>query len=352
MTMKEPIQDEMTLKQLLRNIHRKISYLMSRWYILLILAIIGGGLGYFYGIVQKPIYTATTTFVLESSEGEGVSKFSGIASMVGIDMGNSSGGLFQQDNLLEFYKSRKMLEASLLKNSPSDSTKLMIDKYLEMVNQGQKTSVEKIDFSSNKLPVPLKRERDSVLMKVIKDIGKYNLKVDKVDKKLSILKIDFISTDEVFSKEFNEVLVDEVNEFYIDTKTKKSLRNIEILEYKADSVRAIMNGSIASAAMAIDMTPNLNPTRQAQRLIPSQRSQFSVESNKVILGQILQHLEIAKMTLLQESPLIQIVDQPTYPLDKKIASKSKLAIIGSGLAIVLGIIGLIILQFIRAVLKN
>ncbi|WP_447770490.1 lipopolysaccharide biosynthesis protein [Sphingobacterium faecium] len=352
MTIKEPIHDEMTLKQLILNIQRQINYLISKWYILLILGFLGGGLGYFYGKMQTPTYTATTTFVLESSEGEGVSKFSGIASMVGIDMGNSSGGLFQQDNLLEFYKSRKMLEASLLKNSPSDTAKLMIDKYLEMIHQDQKGSVVKIDFLNNKLTGVVKRERDSVLSKVIKDISTNNLKVDKVDKKLSILKVDFTSTDEVFAKEFNEALVEEVNEFYIETKTKKSLRNIEILSYKADSVRAVMNGSIASAAIAVDMTPNLNPTRQAQRLIPSQRSQFSVESNKVILGQILQNLEIAKMSLLQESPLIQIVDEPNYPLEKKTVSKSKMAIIGFIVAGILGVIVLIVYQFIRATLKN
>lgn len=348
----ESIHDEMTLKQLIRNIQRKINYLISKWYVLLIFSLLGGGLGYLYGNMKQATYTATTTFVLEDSEGGGMNKFSGIASIVGVDMGSSGGGLFQQDNLLEFYKSRKMLEASLMKQSPSDTAKLMIDKYLDVLHQNEKGSSQKIDFLTSKLTGPVKRERDSVLSKVIKNITANNLKVDKVDKKSSILKIDVTSTDEVFAKEFNEALVEEVNEFYIETKTKKSLQNIGILEYKADSVRAVMNGSIASAAVAVDMTPNLNPTRQAQRLIPSQRSQFSVESNKVILGQILQNLEIAKLSLLQESPLIQIVDEPQYPLEKNVVSRSKMTIIGFIVAGILGVISLIVVQFIRAALKK
>src|SRR5690606_29706735 len=111
-------------------------------------------------------------------------------------------------------------------------------------------------------------------------------------------------------------------------KTKKFSDNIAMLQNKIDSVHAIMTGAIYSIAQTSDATPNLNPTRQVQRVVPLQQAQFSAETNKTLLAQLLQNLEMTKMTLLQEQPLIQLVDQPVYPLQVSRVGKIKGIIIG------------------------
>src|SRR5690606_10059089 len=131
------------------------------------------------------------------------------------------------------------------------------------------------------------------------------------------------SPDEVFSKFYNETLARNVNDFYIQTKTKKSTNNIEILQKKVDSVRTVMEDAIYSAAKVSDATPNLNPTRQIQRIVPAQEAQFSAETNKAMLAQLLQNLELTKMNQLQEQPLIQLVDRPVYPLKVNELGKAK-----------------------------
>jgi uncharacterized protein involved in exopolysaccharide biosynthesis len=90
-----------------------------------------------------------------------------------------------------------------------------------------------------------------------------------------------------------------------------------------------MNGAIYSAAAVADATPNLNPTRQRQRIAPVQRSQFSVETNKAILSTLIQNLEMAKVSLRKEAPLIQIIDSPIYPLDKQSFGKLKGIVVGA-----------------------
>src|SRR5690606_6776290 len=145
-------------------------------------------------------------------------------------------------------------------------------------------------------------------------------------------------------------LVREVNEFYIQTKTKKSTDNIAILEAKVDSVRTVMSGAIYSAAKVSDATPNLNPTRQVQRIVPAQEAQFSAEANKAILSQLLQNLELSKMNLLQEQPLIQLVDQPVYPLKVDRIGKLKGIVIGGFLFGFLTILGLIGLKLYRNIM--
>src|SRR5690606_10348005 len=93
-----------------------------------------------------------------------------------------------------------------------------------------------------------RRLRDGVITSFTNAIKSNELLIDKQDKNTSILQVEVTSPDEEFSKAFNENLVRQVNEFYVKTKTKKSVDNIAILQYKADSVRAVMTGAIYSAA--------------------------------------------------------------------------------------------------------
>ncbi|APU95262.1 hypothetical protein BV902_02060 [Sphingobacterium sp. B29] len=351
-------EEVISFRDLLLGFKGWMRYILSKWYFFIIAVLIGGSIGYFYAKSQKPTYTASTTFVLESGEGGGNSggQIAGLAALAGVNLGSSGGDIFQGDNLFELYKSRKMIEATLLLPSPSDSSMLIWDRYLTMIDarkrwKAQQPALLELDLKKT-VPAQLIRSRDSLLQKAVLDINKDYLAVGKLDKKSSLIKVDVNSTDEIFSKEFNEALVAQVNDFYVKTKTKKSLDNIAILQQKTDSVRSVMNGNIATSAVTIDVTPNLNPTRQAQRLIPTQRSQFSAETNKVILGQMVQNLELSKMALMKESPLIQKVDEPIFPLLVERPSGLKTAIIFAFAAAFLTFVVLVIKRWYTEILKN
>ncbi len=163
---------------------------------------------------------------------------------------------------------------------------------------------------------------------MVNDINENYLVVAKPDKKLSIINVEVKANDEAFAKVFNEQIVKNVNDFYIQTKTKKALENVAILKQKVDSVGEVMSDAIYAAAAVSDATPNLNMTRQVQRAAPMQRSQFTAETNKAILGELVKNLEMSKMALLKETPLIQVVDEPVYPLDKEKLGKGKAIILG------------------------
>ncbi|MDQ1148162.1 Wzz/FepE/Etk N-terminal domain-containing protein [Sphingobacterium zeae] len=352
------ITEQISLKEIFLKLGKLFSYLLLKWYIIFIVGILGGGIGYLYAKLQHPTYKSTTTFVLESGEsnGGGLGQMAGLAALAGVDLGPSGGGIFQGDNLFELYKSRKMIELALLQRSPSDSSLLLLDRFLSLTNERNKweksnPELLNIDFLKNSNSQQA-RLRDSILQQTVQNINKSNLEVGHLDKKSSIIKVDVISPNEVFSKEFNEAIVDQVNSFYITTKTKKSLDNIVILQRKADSVRAVMNGAIASSAVIVDVTPNLNPTKQSQRLIPAQRSQFSVETNKAILGQLVQNLEMSKMALLKETPLIQVIDEPIYPLHIIKTGKLKSLVIGGILASFICVIILLGIKSFRDLMSS
>lgn len=334
---------EISLKELILKMKGWYRLLLSKWPIILIYGILGGILGLTYAWFKKPVYTAATTFVLEEGDkGGGLGQYAGLASMVGIDLGSDGGGIFQGDNILELYKSRNMIEKTLLTEITYQGKKqLLIDHYINFNNLRENWAKipELRNIKFNPSQEISSRLQDSIIGTVVNEINKNYLKVEKPDKKLSIIKAETKAPDEYFAKAFNEQIVKNVNDFYVQTKTKKSLRNVEILQHKADSVRSVMNGAIYTAAVVTDATPNLNPTRQVQRTAPVQRSQFSAETNKVILAELVKNLELSKLTLSKETPLIQVVDEPKFPLEKYKLGKIKSIFIG-------GIIGMIVISLI------
>jgi len=347
-------EDEISLKELILKIREWWQYLWRKKWIIIATGVVGGLLGLYYSFIKKPIYTATTTFVLESGDkAGGLGAYAGVASMIGIELGGGGGDMFQGDNILDFYKSRKMIEKALYSPIDSISNQPLIEKYIE-INELRKTWVENEKLKDLKFKVDnfelLKRDRlrDSVVGSIVLTISKNYLSVSKPDKKLSKIQVDVKSIDEVFSKRFNEEIVQNVNDFYVQTKTKKSLDNVAILQRKTDSVRAVMNGAIYSAAAVSDATPNMNPTRQVQRVAPIQKAQASAETNKAILSSLIQNLEMSKMALMKEMPLLEIVDGPIYPLQKEKFGKAKGIVLGG---IIFAVMATFILLF-RAIIKN
>lgn len=353
--------NEITLKQVIFKLREWYRYLLSKWVIISIFIVIGAGLGFLYSILKKPIYTATTTFVLEDEKGGGgFGNLAGLASMAGVDLGGGGGGIFQGDNILGLYKSRNMLQETLLTPiEVSGKQQLLVERYIEvndLKSKWEKTpkllniSFQlKNDQTGELIP---DRLRDSLLGSFINDLNKKYLNVTKPDKKLNIIQVDVKAPDEIFAKEFNDALVKNVNEFFIKTKTKKAIQNVRILQYKTDSVRNVMNGAIYSAVAVADATPNLNPTRQIQRVAPSQKAQFSAETNKSVLGALLQNLELSKMGLLKETPLIQVIDQPIYPLSVAKFGKFKGLVIGGFIFFVITILILILRKVIPDIMSE
>jgi len=350
---------EVNLRAVILDFQQWVRYLWLKKWIPIIVSVLGGGVGLWYSISREPVYIATTTFVVESSDQKSsLGRLAGVAAVAGIDLGNDGGGLFQGDNILELYKSRRMLVQALLSKVEQDSEDLLIDRYIAFTGKREswkeKPALFSLDFKvkPEKLNHKQLRLRDSVLTEFAKSINKSILSVDKPDKKLSIVKVDVTSKDEVFSKAFNENLVKQVNEFYIHTKTKKSSQNVAILQRKVDSVTAVMTGAIYSAARVTDATPNLNPTRQTQRIAPTQEAQFSAETSKAVLSQLIQNLELAKMNLLQEQPLIQLIDVPIYPLPKEQFGLVKGFVLGSFLFGFLAVLYLVVSEWYRKTMAD
>jgi uncharacterized protein involved in exopolysaccharide biosynthesis len=339
--------DEISLKELILKIKEWWSYLLSQWKLIISIAFIGSLLGLGYAFTQKPIYKAEFSFVLEDEKsGGGLGGALGLASQFGLDLGGGGGGgIFAGDNLLELMKSRSMVQKALLSPiNANGKSQSLADYYISFRDMRdaweEKPQLANLRYAIHADASKFNREQDSVLMAVHEEIIKNFLTVAKIDKKLSILKVSVRTEDESFSKAFTEALVSEVSQFYVETKTKKSASNVAILQHQTDSVRNQLNRAISGVAQSNDAIPNLNTARQVLRSTGQQR-QIDVQANTAILTELVKNLELSKLSLRKETPLIQVIDKPILPLPVEKFGKTKGIFFGGFLAGFLVVIGLI-----------
>ncbi|MCA6478116.1 MAG: lipopolysaccharide biosynthesis protein [Chitinophagaceae bacterium] len=333
----EPSPDEISSKQLIEKILDAFKFLHSKWVIIVCTGIIGGAIGLGYAWLKKPVYKAMVTFALEDDKqsGGGLSGALGLASSLGFDLGGSAGGAFSGANLIELMKSRKMVEKALTNpiKVGNDSITLA-DRLIEILEKRKKLEEEKIWVGKALFPLGANQgkfnlKQDSLISILYQNVTGDNgiLSVAQKDKKISIITVEVATIDELFSKVFAESIVKEVSQFYIETKSKKARNNVAILQKQADSVRNELNQAITGVAVVSDNTFNLNPALNVNR-VPSTKRQVDVQANTAILTQLVTNLELAKVALMKETPLIQLIDQPILPLKKDKPGKLKSLLLG------------------------
>jgi uncharacterized protein involved in exopolysaccharide biosynthesis len=341
--------DEISLKELIQKIQEWTRYLKTQWKIIIGIAALGGILGFTYASFVKPNYIATTTFVLEEDKGGGgaggLGGALGLASSFGLDL-DGGGGLFSSTNIIEFMKSRFVVEKTLLNSVNVGGKEISIADYHIQVNElrerwSKKPSLVNINFPVNADRTKFSLEQDSILETISADLKKYNLTITQKDKKVTIISLTVKTENELFSKLFCEQLLKETSDFYIETKSKKSRSNVDVLQKQADSIRAELNTAITGVAVESDNVYNLNPAFNVKSS-PSRRKQVDVQANTEILKQLVTQLELSKVSLRKETPLVQLIDRPILPLEKSKPEKLIAFFIAGFLAGFLSILYLVI----------
>jgi hypothetical protein len=345
--------DEISLKELLEKAKEWYVYLLSQWKIIVLAGIVGAALGLTYSFIKKPVYTATLSFALEDEKGGGggLGGALGLASSFGIDLGGSGGSIFTGSNLTELFKSRSMVEQTLMTPVTINGKVISLAEMYIHNNEwrdkwNDNPKLKNIQFLPDTKRKYFTRAHDSILGVIYQNLSKESLTVAQKDKKISIISMDMASTNELFSLYFCEALARQVGKFYVDTKSKKARMNMAILQKQTDSIRAELNGAITGAAAASDETFMLNPAMNVKRS-PSVRRQVDVQANTAILTELVKQTELAKVTLRKETPLIQVIDRPILPLAKDRFGKAKGLILGGLLAVFLAVLLLVVRRLLK-----
>lgn len=283
-----------------------LAYLWGKKFIIILLVLLGGIGGAMYNYYKDAKYTAKLTFALDE---EGGSSYANIAEQFGISLESSAGGAFKGENLLELFKSRYIIEKTLLSEKELNNKKDLLINFLLSIEYPNKFDDAK--FVANQAT---NLYQDSVVNVLHEAILREMLNVSRIDKRLIYVNVSVSSKNAALSKMLVESLLDNVVLYYIDTKTRKAKKNVDVMHKELDSVKNLMTGAIYQSARGSDL--NVNPLKQIVRA-PIQRSTADAQVYIIAYGEIMKNLELAKLNLLKETPLVQVIDKPVLPLKKE-----------------------------------
>lgn len=327
--MHEEKEDYYTLGNVIEAIKAFFTqYLRKRWWILLLVICAGAAAGAIYFYKQKPKYVAVCTFILEDKSASG-GGLSGLASQFGFNLGglNNGGGIFSGDNILDILKSKKVVQKVLLSGAEvkNENGKTLADFYLDFTkarkNWIANPELNHLNFSgSDKSMTPV---QDSVLNAIYESLIKKNLSTERTSKQGTIIKVQVTAENGLFARLMTERLVEEAGKLYMDIRVGTDQENIRKLQRRSDSLLVLLNSKSyrAAASQPLDINPGLRTASVPLEIATRDKTVLAT-----LYGEVTKNLEASKLLLSQQTPVIQLLDRPSFLLDDN--KKSMLFLVG------------------------
>lgn len=317
-------------------------------------AVVCGVLGIAYAYVKKPNYKAYLSFILNENESASIN-LSSIAGLAGLGAGEIKGGV-NEEKLLFLAGSRFIIGTTLLNPVNINGRDQLLGNYFidayglqkgfasDSVLKGftyfHHTSLDSLTLQENKaLDKILKIFSNNQLLKIT---GKK--KTGLVSQNSGIITVDFVSKSEIFSHAFVEQLFSNISKYYINKSIQRQERNYFLIKHRADSLRGILFSTEISGADYLDQ--NVNIAKMAAR-VKLERTRRDVELLNLMYAEVLKNLEIAKFNLENQTPMLQLIDRPTFPLEVQKESKIIMGILGGIVGGALTFISILLFQFFR-----
>lgn len=295
--------NEATLKDVILTLLDYKNELKKRCILILSVIIVFILFGYGYSNLKEKTYIATLSFIVEeNSEGSNLSSISGMASQFGFDLRGNSHSSFSQQNVIELLKSRKIISSTLNKDIiVSGKEASFLHHYLNLNDMIEDSSV--VQFNDI--------YKDSITNVVWTQITDNRLNISFQNDDANILNLNFTSSNSTFAKYFVETLIDEMSDMYSTYQTEKTRFSLEVLQNRADSVFKELKDSETKLARVKDR--NIRVINSSGRLEEIQYMREVKVLNTMYL-ELVKNTELVKMNLLDETPIIQIIDTPKLPL--------------------------------------
>ncbi len=115
---------------------------------------------------------------------------------------------------------------------------------------------------------------------------------------------------------------------YITHQTKQARNTLDFLQDRADSVFVELEKAEQEFARIKDINQRIIKASGRLKELQLMRE---VEVLNTMYLEIVKNLEISKMTLLNKTPIINIIDRPTLPLEAEKISKVLAGVLGGSL---------------------
>lgn len=333
----ETKEESLSLNDIIKSLKVYRDFLLNRWWVVVICGVLGGVCGLVYACFRTTNYEARYVFTIGGSSSSS-SQMGSISALLGL--GSNSMGAFSGDNILELFKSRSLVENTLLSPVEYNGDTITFMEYslicdsvrvacaereVSEEDETEVISICDVEFPYGQERSTFSRAQDSILLGKAGALLQKNVMVEKRDKKLSYVEYLFTYSNEDFAKAFAKSHLEQVSSFYVNTKTEMSRRNIESFQRQADSVRKELDKALSSRAYYAD--GNMNAARQIVG-VQLRKLETDIQILATSYAEMIKNIEVLKLDLARETPLIQVIDQPILPLANDKMMKAKGLIVG------------------------
>ena len=309
----EEEEEGLSLIDMINSLKDFLAELKKKWLLVSFIVCISAVGGLLYSLQSKPKYIATSSMMLESSKGGGsMSGALALASQFGLMSGGSS-AVINEDKLIEIIKAETIIKTALFRSATINAkSDMLANHFIDVFGYKERWAKDDSlkDFRFVNSKENLNVNENSVLKLFYGQITKDFLVIDK--SKSGIITVTTKTNSELFSKYLNQYLVEAVTSFYINRITEKGRKNIEMIEGRVDSIALALKDAEFTLARWKDGSQQLV---KAQGMMAEMRLRRNVEVCNSIYIEGVKQLEISKFALLEQTPFLQIIDQPTLPLN-------------------------------------
>ena len=309
-TKQNALNADASLGDILNQLGKLFQRMKTHWKPLVIYPLLFGLVGLLAGLF---LHTdkKKAEFIIAAEE-EGPSGMDGLMAQFGLDVGGSNpGGVFEGESLVHLFQIRSMIERTLLTTIDFNGKKTVLASLIwGDMKQSQKERFSEVNFKTDRSQQ--NAITDSALYLTYRHVNQNVLMVSRPDKKQSFVTVSCSHQDPDVAMALSQTLIETVTDFYIETVTKKARYNLDVLRKEVDSVQKILNQNLRSNASMSDL--NLNPMMQSAR-IGQNRTMIDLQISISLYGELIKNLKLAEIGLRKQTPLIQIIETPHYPLE-------------------------------------
>jgi hypothetical protein len=306
----ELLQRGITLEDVQELQRWLISRVVQHWKRITVFTLLGAGLG-LGGLVLKPAqFKASMIIAVEEGETSG---WQNLLAQFGLDVGGlNPGGIFEGESLVQLFSTRYMVERTLLDKVYLNGDSVQLVNYLyPFTKWGKDSETQAVVFPASR--TDFTPEHDSLLLEIKNYVAGEVLDVYKPDKKLSLISVSVTHEDKHFSKAFTEAIVANTLEYFLESITEKARGNLNVLRAQRDSAKAEMTKALIANASAYDNV--VNPIFQSGQ-VDQYESFVNLQVANALYVEISKNLTLAEIGLRKQTPLIQVVERPNFPLQR------------------------------------
>lgn len=256
-------------------------------------------------------YQAQLMLAVEEGESSG---WQNLLAQFGLDVGGlNPGGIFEGESLVKLFKTRFMVERTLMDSVETpNGSKTLVNAFYPYTKWGDDQS----EFRTIVFPAtrgefsPL---QDSLMMCMAEYIVADVLDVYKPDKKLSLIYVNATHEDKYVAQSFTEAIVKNTIEYFLETITSKARKNLQVLQNQRDSAQDYLSSALRRNAGARDAM--VNPLFQSGQ-VDQYETYVDLQVANALFVEIAKNLTLAEIGLRKQTPLIQVIEYPNFPLNR------------------------------------